>query len=393
MSQLGSVLAEQQEADRRRGIRSLLRTPLLLARADQESFEAVVRERGWLAEWFREQAGWKLVVHPTGGFARLLKVPARMDDTRAAVTSQGRVFDRRRYTLFCLVLMALDDGPAQTTLARLAELVEALSAEEEEIPSFNPSLRAERQALVDALRLLLELGVIRLRDGDAERYGDDSAGDALFDVEERLLGQLVSTPLPPGFTQDVGRVLEETFPETEEGARLRARTHTFRRLLEDPVVYFEDLPEEAFRWLDHSRGFVYERLERDVGLATERRREGMAAVDPRGWLTDQKFPDGGSTARHAALLIAAELAKLPEGDRDAVDSAEIMALLLELQKRYGETWSKRFTEDVSGIAALCEEALGVLESFGLIARGPEGRWRVRPAIARFRPAPVGVSRR
>lgn len=393
MSQLGSVLQEQQEADRRRGIRTLLRTPLLLARVNREAFESVVRERGWLTEWFREQAGWKLVVHPSGGFARLLKVPARMDETRAALTAQGRVFDERRYTLFCLVLMALDDGPAQTTLARLAELVEELSAEEDEIPRFDSSLRAERQALVDALRLLLELGVIRLRDGDAERYGDDRAGDALFDVEERLLGQLVSTPLPPGFTKEVGRVLEEAFPDTEEGARLRARTHAFRRLLEDPVVYFEDLPEEAFRWLDHSRGFVYDRLERDVGLATERRREGMAAVDPQGWLTDQKFPDGGSTVRHAALLLAAELAKLPEGEREAASSGDLMALVLELQQTYGESWSKRFTEDVSGIASLCEEALGVLESFGLIARGPEGMWRVRPAIARFRPAPVGAGRR
>lgn len=392
MSQLGSVLQEQQESDRRRGIRILLRTPLLLARANREAFETVVRERGWLTEWFREQAGWKLVVHPSGGFARLLKVPARRDETRGA-TVNGRVFDKRRYTLFCLALMALDDGPAQTTLARLAEMVEELSAEEDEIPPFDPSLRAERQALVDALRLLLELGVIRLRDGDAERYGDDRGGDALFDVEERLLGQLVSTPLPPGFTQDVDRMLEEAFPETEEGARLRARTHAFRRLLEDPVVYFEDLPEEVFRWLDHARGFVYDRLERDVGLATERRREGMAAVDPKGWLTDQKFPDGGSTVRHAALLLAAELAKLPEGEREAVDPGALVAQTFELQQTYGASWSKRFTEDVNGIASLCEEALGVLEAFGLVARNPEGTWRARPAIARFRPALPGASRR
>jgi hypothetical protein len=36
-------------------------------------------------------------------------------------------------------------------------------------------------------------------------------------------------------------LLEEHLPDTEEGVRQRSRFHVFRRLLEDPVVYYDEL--------------------------------------------------------------------------------------------------------------------------------------------------------
>src|SRR6266568_4442468 len=70
----------------------------------------------------------------------------------------------------------------------------------------------------------------------------------------------------------------------------------------------KDLDERAREWLQGGSGFVYERLLRDVGLATERRAEGLAAIDPEGRLTDTGFPEGSSTVKHAALLLCEWLA-------------------------------------------------------------------------------------
>ncbi|HET9598165.1 MAG TPA: TIGR02678 family protein, partial [Anaeromyxobacteraceae bacterium] len=274
---MSDALRAREEAiasERRRALRRLLREPLLLEARDPDAFAAVVRHRAALGRWFAEHAGWSLVVEAGAGYARLMKRSGRRDTTRPARPRGRPAFDRRRYTLLFLALAALDDGPPQTTLARLAESVRDLSLEDPSLAPFDPDQHGERAAFVDVLRLLDELGVLVLRDGDAERYARSREGDALYDVRERLLGQLLAAPVPPSLAGSPERMMEEERAHTEEGERVEARHAVFRRLLDEPVVYLDDLPPRAREWLEHGKGFLYERLEGDVGLVVERRREG-----------------------------------------------------------------------------------------------------------------------
>lgn len=387
MSRLVSVLQNEERTQRVAAIRALLSSPLLLASEDRETFVSIVRHRRYLTSWFASHPNWRLVIDPSGGYARLHKIPPREDPTRPARRPDRTPFDRRRYALLCLALAALDDAPSQTTVGRIASLVEEASTEDETLPPFDPSIAAERRAFVDALRLLISLGVLRVRDGDADRYAQSREGDALLDVNERLLGQLVAAPIPPAFAGSPEVLMNEQLPDTEEGLKNAARFRVIRGLLEEPVLYYDELDERTFDWLDHSRGFLYSLLENDVGLPIERRREGLAAIDPEGLLTDERFPDGGSTLRHAALLLAAHLAQ--REDRDApVPKHALIEMVADLQADYGErcNWSKQYARDEHGSAKLCEEAMMLLESFGLVRSEGEDRWRVRPAIARFSPA-------
>ncbi|AKU92735.1 TIGR02678 family protein [Vulgatibacter incomptus] len=384
MSRLVQVLEDDERAQRVAAIRALLASPLLSASSDPEIFRTVVRQRAYLTEWFASHPGWRLVIDPSGGYARLHKVPGRSDTTKPARRADGTPFDRRRYALLCLTLAALDDAPVQTTVGRIAALVEEASADDEEGVAFDPSLAAERRAFVDALRLLVSLGVLRVRDGDADRYAHTREGDALLDVNERVLGQLLAAPIPPVFAGTPEGMLDEQLPDTDEGQRLSARYRVIRRLLEDPVLYYDDLDARAFDWLDHSRGFLYALLEDDVGMPIERRREGLAAIDPEGLVTDERFPDGGSTVRHAALLLASHLAK--QGERDvAVERGALVEVVTALQADHSERWSKQYSADEQGAAQLCEEAVALLEAFGLVRHEGDGRLRVRPAVARFSP--------
>jgi uncharacterized protein (TIGR02678 family) len=404
VSLLATTLESVGQAERRTALRHLLRRPLTNPNEAPDAFAAIVRHRDWLARWFAEQPGWKLVVDPAGGFARLYKLPAEAEATRPARASGRPAFDRRRYVLLSLGLAALEETAAQTTIKRLAELLEHLSRDEPAIETFDPNLFSERRAFVDVLHWLVEHGVLGVRDGDAERWARDQDGDALYDVNERLLGQLVACPIPPALAADPGQVLHEAYPETEEGERLRARHRVFRKLLDDPVVYYDDLPAREYEWLEHSRGFVYSRLSDEVGLRVERRREGLAAVDPEGEVSDTLFPDGGSTVKHAALLLAELLtmrarprpgpAEPPAAD-DGVEIAEgeVVGWMAALHADYGERcrWSRRYPAGDDGIRRLAADAMELLESFRLVTRTAAG-WRPRPAIARFAPAapPLGA---
>jgi hypothetical protein len=78
----------------------------------------------------------------------------------------------------------------------------------------------------------------------------------LYDVDERMLGHLVAAPVPPALAAEPADAVREPCPDTDDGARLRARHQVFRKLLDDPVVYYDELSPREYEWLDHSRAFA-----------------------------------------------------------------------------------------------------------------------------------------
>ena len=380
-----SLIEARAREERRAAIRALLVSPLIVGSRNPETFKSVSRHADRLAGWFDDTAGWRLAVDPSAGFARLFKnPPARAG--RRVLKSRGRVpFDRRRYVLLSISLAALSEMAGQMTVRRLAELVQDAAGAEAEIDPFEPERFSERRAFVDALLWLADAGVLASRDGDAEAYVRSAEGDALYDVNDRLVAHLVGTPLAPSLAAGPGELGVETYPDTEEGRRMRARHEVTRTMLDEPVLYVGDLSDEARAWLDQTRSWLYQRLRDDCGFEIERRREGLSAVDPAGEVTDERFPDGKSTVRHAALLLAEQLSD-PARRETGLLSEEIDALAALLVENYAKdcAWSRAYVDDPAGAARLAADAMDLLERFGLAERR-DGRWRPRPAIARFRP--------
>jgi uncharacterized protein (TIGR02678 family) len=313
-----------------------------------------------------------------------MKRPARPDPTRGARAPGKPPFDRRRYVLLSLALAALDGEVLQVTLARLAEAVRELSLEEPELAPFDPDQSHERHAFVDVVRLLCELGVLVLEDGDDERYARSREGDALYGVGERLLPHLLAAQRPPALSATPAEMVEEQRGDTEEGERTRARHAVFRRLLDDPVLYLDELDERARHWLLHGSGHLYDRL-REAGLSVERREEGIAAIDPAGTLTDTPFPEGSSTVKHAALLLCEGLVERARGREGPLPWPELVARVTALQAEQAGRWAKRYDGDAE---ALARDAVRVLVGFGLAARDGEqddAPVFARPAAARFAP--------
>jgi len=180
-----AVSAVDIDAERRQAIRALLASPLLVADStDPEAWAAIRRHIAWLRDWFADRAGWQLQVDPRLGVARLRKQVgwANADPSRGAIApgATRRSFDRRAYVLFCLACAELDRTPGvQTLVTTLADQIATRSKIEGLVP-FERDAYAERFALVDALRLLEEFGVLALTDGDTERFVAQT-GDARND--------------------------------------------------------------------------------------------------------------------------------------------------------------------------------------------------------------------
>jgi uncharacterized protein (TIGR02678 family) len=259
--------------------------------------------------------------------------------------------------------------------------------------------------------VLVDLDVLSLTDGEDVAYVDRT-GDALYDIHPRRLSQMLSVPVPDApeaLLRDGGADLD-TYPDTDEGARRRARHRLMRRLVEEPVVYLDELEPGEREYLDHTRHYLMGQIERAIGLAVEIRREGLAAIDPSGALTDLAFPANGTVA-HAALLLAEELAERGRRGRDEGEEAEVdrgddgsaaretpptVVPWSELEdlagswiSRYRRYWSKEYTEDgIDGARRLTADAVERLAAMGLVIRHAEGV-QPRPAVARYRPVGPG----
>lgn len=393
MTDLRTELDRAAREQRETAIRRLLTHPLLGQREQPDGYAAVVAQRHALAAWFADHTGWSLVVDESGGFARLHKVPAHPDRSRPATAGQAaRPFDRRRYSLLCITLLVLDRGAAQTTLQHLADEITVRTREAEGITAFDPTRITERRALVDVLKLLTDLGVVRERDGSTDAYADATTSDALLDVDDRRIAQMIAAPNAPSLVDDPADLPTEVYPDTDEGRRQRDRHQVVRRVLDDPVVYYDDLSPGEREWLRHSLRFVHDLVTDDVGALVERRAEGLLLVDPDRVLTDETFPDGRSTVKHAALLLAELLTThaRAHGPDNVVTDDLAIAWCAELLADYGTRcrWSGTYRGVDGGDALLADDAFALLARFGLVTRA-DGGWRPRPAIARYAPGTPG----
>jgi uncharacterized protein (TIGR02678 family) len=387
---LADVLDRQQAEERRRALRALLRHPLLTrAGPDPAAFALVRRHAGWLREWLASNAGWSLQVDT--GLARLRKLPGRLDDrTRPALAAPARVpFSRRRYVLACLALAALERADAQVTLGWLAERVLALAAEPGLADAgfaFALDSREERADLVVVVRLLLGIRALSKVAGDEQSFVN-SSGDALYDVNRRVLAALLVTQRGPStvaaadLEARLRAITEELVPDSEDGRNRAIRHALTRRLLDDPVVYQQELGDAERGYLTSQRTFLLRRLTEATGLVPEVRAEGLALVDPTGEATDLAMPEEG-TDGHATLLLAKHLAGLwRERPGVPVPPAVLEARMAELADKHRALWRKGAAEP-GAAAALCRLAIDRLEALALVRRCDDGVLAL-PALARF----------
>lgn len=387
---LGEAMTAQRDAEFRRAGRALLMRPLLRANGpDADDYRLVRRHAAELRAWFDRNTGWRL--HVDTDVARLFKVPGRLDDAgHPARDARTKLpFTRRRYVLFALTLAVLERSEAQTTLGRLAEQI-VLAASDPRLTSagvaFTLADRAERADLIAVVRLLMDWGALSRVAGDEDAYLG-GGGDALYEVERRVLATVLATRRGPStvpgdaFAERLAGLNAEAAAEGDDARNRRIRHHLTRRLVDEPVVYYDELTEVEEAYLTRQRAALTGRVAELAGLVPEVRAEGIALLDPDDTLTDLRMPKD-DTDGHVTLLLAERLAER----RDPVTRAELIVLVRELAERYGRFW-RRAAREPGSEPELVDQAVGKLCALGLAVRGVDADGGVtitaRPALARF----------
>jgi len=383
----GVMIPAEEQAQRRAALRALLAKPLLVADTDGETLVLVRRHLPELREWLNRETGWRLVADSET--ARLFKTAPELSDASHPARGHNKEpFGRRRYVTLCLALSALARADAQTTLGSLADDVLTAAAEPELAGcGFTLTLdnRSDRSDLVAVVRMLLGWGVLSRVAGDEDAYL--SAGtDVLYDVRRPVLGVLLSgvrgpsVVTAPAFDGRLAELTAEPVAESDELRNQALRRRLTRRLLENPVVYYDELDEDERAYLLSQRHAITRRIAEATGLICEMRAEGIAMVDPEDQLTDVRMPEQ-RTDGHVTLLVAEYLAR-----RDQATLDELHAFVRQAAAEHRAFWRKGVTEP-GAETELLAVALEKLSALRLVEVGPvavgERVVRSRPAIARF----------
>ena len=376
------MIPAEEQAQRRAALRALLAKPLLVAETDGDALMLVRRHLAELREWLSRETGWRLMADSQA--ARLFKTVTDSRDASHPARGRNREpFGRRRYVTLCLALSALSRADAQTTLGSLADDVLTAAAEPElAAAGFTLTLdsRAERSDLVAVVRLLLSWGVLSRIAGDEDAYLATGT-DVLYDVRRPVLAVLLSGARGPStvsgvaFEERLAELTAEPVAESDELRNQALRRRLTRRLLEDPVVYYDELDEDERSYLLSQRHAIARRIAEATGLIPELRAEGIAMVDPDDELTDVRMPEQ-RTDGHVTLLVAEHLARRAEATID-----ELRAFVRTAAAEHRAYWRKGVTEpgaetELLGTALEKLTALRLVDVAGQVVRG-------RPAIARF----------
>lgn len=364
-------LSHIDASDVRLCARALLRYQILREGGPKaELLPLVYRHKDNLRALFSSYLGYRLDVERR--FARLYKF--------ADPPGRGvRWFSARGYMYLALTLAALIGVGRQILLSGL--IAEIRGAGADASVRLDDS-KAELRALAEALRFLVQAGVLEEIEGTVlsaqHAVLDDEFSEALITVDLEVLGLFMPRD-------------DDGFPGHGDGARLPVGMRARRHLIEDPVVLFLDLPQDEEQYLRvHARQEAHW-AERCLGLQVEIRGEGLAAIDTEGLLTDLPFPSGSTVSRISLLALPELLADTEPDERGLLFVAEekLRTTCLDLVARHASTWSKR---DTANPDRLVGQVADHLRMTGLARLSETGGLMLVPAAFRWKPLPEDANK-
>lgn len=415
----GPRVAVQLEPDEReqfqRAARLLLANPLVTESWPRPGALGLVRR--WetvLKTEFLRVLGYRLDVGHT--CARLYRRPATTSTNRGPRTRTDRPMGPLVCSFLCLSLAALESLGEQTTASYLSNEILRLRSGDDALP-IDLTRYDQRKAFVDAVKWLEDRGVLRLCDGEVERWlADEDSGDALYDIDGDALSRLLVTS--PSVLRDVADVtdfLSEHYAPSEDGQRSRLRHRLGRRLIDDPVMSYAVLEPDELAHIRHRRTRIIGDIELLTGCSVEARAEGLLLVDATVEPLSRELFPGTGTETQAALLWGASLVECATPTESAANplspsSLASAASAFELSappaaspwrvvpgdvaaQQWGDVvtaYRTRFKAEYRDAPdRLYEQVVALLTRFGLVRvdDGPDGDiLHCHAALARYRPA-------
>lgn len=381
-----SEATSAQIAERKQAcVHALLNRPWILKEDDQELYFSIKDHYEELRDWFMDQAGFPLLM--TRSLAKLERTPV--------VAHPWMGFEEfreiRDYVFFTYALWFLE-GKTEMDQFLLSDVVEEVR---EQLAAVG--LEADwrhyhhRLSMARALKKLSSLGVLIAVDGDEGDWAQSESRNVLYECSPH--SRYVLRRFPQDLTT-YSRMEELSEPilyaNTPDGDNIRRRHRVYRRFLLEPVVLDRHWDAESLPYVLTQRRSIMDHLQRMLGLEGRRYREGLLFFHPEPTSEAVLFPTLSGVS-DLVLLIAGELrrqlglegsGRYAEADGSIrLERSELEGILLRLQERHQDYWSKEFR--TSSSAHLAELVFAHMEQWLLGEWEDAGHFLISPVVSRW----------
>lgn len=332
----------------------------LVAGRDDEKIAAVRRHEPALKSAYG-RLGWVLVVDRD--LVRLRKSPP----SRPADYASGGP-PTLAAAWFFLVVAAAESLPPRVSIGIIVNAARSAAAE---VGIAVTNDIAERRAIVTALRMLDERGVIERLDGELDSYLHDDDAPVLLGIHHTRMAHVIANPGSRDPADDAAGWLAQVQRESDAARRMR------RALVDDTCVHAALLQPDEASWLSQRvRSDDGAQIAAAFGLVLERRAEGAAFVVPEdafrypSELGPAPFP-GIGTVPHAALQLMerAGVAGTSDGAPGVgwlgFRESEVIAAIVDLASENAAGrggWSTEYTANPARLVDAVAELLSAINA-------------------------------
>lgn len=331
-----------------------------ILRSEKPEWYQLIREREKvLRRYIDEKFGLRLIIHQH--FIKLEKIPVEPERWMGIQEFQ----EPMDYSIFCCAV-AFIEGKAENEQFLLSELCMDIGSDYPGEFSLDWTLYTHRKSLIRAMKVMMDLQLIKVIDGDIQRFDHNEQQEVLY--EATVYSKYFMRTFPNEFTtySNWQQVIKDEWKLNQEDER---RKRVYRKLFFSPGLHRQDLHDPDFLYIRNYRNRLTEDIENhsDYKLHVFKNTAFLANSDIKQY--ESVFPNTKAST-DIMLQLSLQLHEKkdyyrPKENGELVfTEGELDQVLGELRETYGKGWSKHFREKT--ISSIRMEILEVMKDWMMV---------------------------
>ncbi|MDI3535693.1 MAG: TIGR02678 family protein [Eubacteriaceae bacterium] len=281
------------------------------------------------------------------------------------------------YILLCQLLMFLEDRSRdeQFVLSQVTEFIVSHPVGHEKI---DWTLFSQRKSFVKVLRFVQEMGMIKVNDGDDQKFAQDLGTEVLYESTgiSRYFARQFTTDIMAFSSHEELSQMEWGDLNADRGVIRRHRV--YRKLLMEPVVYSSGADDADYDYIKKQRGMIEDDFASYLSYPLQVHKNGALLLIPQEKNLKDLFPNSKVISDIVLLFCKKIRDRLLSKKLELTDKGGIRLsrpafdlLVKELKEEEGQRWSKEYREMTASL--LSQRLIAYMEDFKMLAAYLDGR--------------------
>lgn len=345
-------------------LRELLDEYWILKDRDKEKYYKIRDSIPKFRSFISDKLGYQVIL--TSDLIKLEKLPGKAEPWMGISTFDNKL----EYAFLCLLLMFLEDKEKeeQFLLSQLTEFIQGTFPGDEKIEW---TLYSHRRHLIKVLKFAIDIGFIKVNDGDEDRFYTDELAEVLYEntgASKYFMRNFSGNILKYNTLEDLEK--DEWLDMDTDRGRIR-RNRVYRRIIMSPAVYRDGEDDQDYLYIKNYRNMIQADLEKYLQTDLHVHRNGTFLVLDEEKRYKNSFPENKAISDIVLQVNKTVVDKVKNGELST--NAEDIIIMLkttfddiieEVKQRYSIGWSKEYRE--MKLEKLSKEVISYMKDFSML---------------------------